>query len=289
MNKDEHRHILQDYIDATQNIFMHGMVILSQGKKLCGHQWEPETRHNQYSISKSFTATAVGIAIDEGRLCLDDLVTEYLQGYLPSQVCGNLKMLTLRHLLSMSMGQKEAYLSGNQRAKLPSEQWDWNRFILDQKFEEEPGQSFLYNNAGLHLAGVIVQNLVGCSLVDYLMPRLFEPLEIYRPTWEVDPTGYTFGSCGLCLSVSEVAKFGQLFLQNGFWQGRQLISQTWVNLATKVHQKKDGQDPHRDGYGQYCFIIPEKQAVVAINAHHRGEEDMIKIFWETVYPHLKGR
>lgn len=180
---------------------------------------------------------------------------------------------------------------------------DWVKFVLEQPFAHMPGERFLYNNAGPYLAGRIVEKLYNQTLVDFLMPRLFEPLDIYLPTWELDPNGHVFGAGGLMLSVSELARFGQLYLQKGEWNGKQLFPKEWADAVSKkkIDTGKEGED--REGYsyqfwmsahasyradgkyGQYSIICPKKNAVIAINAYNTREEDSILDYvWKYLYP-----
>lgn len=121
--------------------------------------------------------------------------------------------MKLRHLITMSMGFENPMLMGAMRPKMVEK--DWVKFVLNAKVVHEPGTVFQYNNAGPYLLGILVQRKTGMSLVDYLMPRLFEPLGIARPECEKDPLGNTFGAGGLQLNVSEFAKLGLLYLQRG--------------------------------------------------------------------------
>lgn len=180
-------------------------------------------------------------------------------------------------------------LMGAMRPKMVEK--DWVKFVLNAKVVHEPGTVFQYNNAGPYLLGILVQRKTGMSLVDYLMPRLFEPLGIARPECEKDPLGNTFGAGGLQLNVSEFAKLGLLYLQKGQWNGRQLIPEQWVAEAGSAQILSDQGDDEigrhygylfwtmpdgafrADGkYGQYCIVLPKKNAVVAINSMQIEDE-----------------
>jgi CubicO group peptidase (beta-lactamase class C family) len=202
----------------------------------------------------------------------------------------------------MSFGHDKAYLMGNTRPFLLEQ--NWVKYVLHQPFAYRPGEKFVYNNAGPYLAGILVQKLAGCDLVEYLMPRLFEPLSIMRPTWETDPQGLTFGAGGLFLCVSDMAKFGQLYLQEGEWNGKQLISREWVKEASKKQVENFGtkdfgngygylfwrgqHDSYRaDGkYGQYSIVLKDKNAVIVVNAECREEHKILDCIWDTIFPLL---
>jgi CubicO group peptidase (beta-lactamase class C family) len=172
---------------------------------------EGECRRNIYSATKSFTAIAVGFAVQEGLIRLDEKLTDAFAGDLPETVCENLEKATVRDLLTMRLGQASGFLMGNDRPFY--EEDDWVKLSLAQPFPHAPGESFVYNNVGPYLAGVLVQRRAGCDLVAYLTPRLFAPLGIKRPTWECDPLGNTFGAGGLFLTLTELHKFGLFCLQ----------------------------------------------------------------------------
>lgn len=300
--------LLDPFIEAVRGITMMGVAVYQNGHKIAGYQWEPEYRTNQYSISKSYTSTAVGLLISEGKMNLDDAVKKYLNAYWPkvgdvsALTMERLERMTIRHLLTMTLGHEKASLMSTE--KLQMTERDWVSYSLRQPLVSEPGASFVYTNAGPYLAAVIVQEITGMSLVDYLMPRLFEPLGSFLPTWERDPSGRDFGSSGLSLSLSEIADFGQLYLQKGQWQGKQLIPASWVEEAQKTQINSNPmvagssdyglcfwKGPHNsyrsDGkYGQYSIVLPEKNAVVAINAFNRGQLDIRACVWQHIYPQL---
>ncbi len=295
--------LLDRFIQNTSDIPMIGALVIQDGQELARHHWESESRINQYSISKTFTSAAVGMAVDEGLLELDVPVKTYLDQYWPAEediderTSLYLEKLTLRHLITMTIGHHEAGLMATRRLGLKNV--DWVTYGLSRPIAYEPGEVFVYNNIGPYLAGVAVQEVTGMSQVDYLMPRLFEPLGILRPTWEVDPMNRQFGSSGLMLSLSEIARFGQLYLQGGVWNGKRLISEMWIKEAT-TNQIVDetrryglgfwlGPDDafRSDGkYGQYIITIPSKKAVIAVNAFNRGEKNIRTIIEEDIYPIL---
>ncbi len=261
----------------AKELRMLNLIVLRDGREVCRRNYDSEMRRNQYSASKSFTSAAVGIAQREGLLSLDEKLTDAFPEDLPETVSGNLERATVRDLLTMGLGQEKGALMGEQRPFLKEK--DWVKYSLSLPFVQEPGAKFVYNNVGPYLAGILVQRRAGCDLVNYLMPRLFAPMGIRRPTWEVDPQGLTFGAGGLFLCVSELALFGQLLLQNGAWNGRQLIPEEYLAEASKK-QIENGAEGYgylfwrgprnsyrADGkYGQYAMVFPDDNAVIAVNA-----------------------
>lgn len=294
--------LLDNFIDNSKHITINNIMVLKGGEKIAEHHWEPIIRQNQYSISKSFTSVAIGLAIDEGLLSLDDRVIDFFPEEIPENPSDMLKRLKVRHLLTISIGHNASHLMGEQR--YAQKDRNWVRYSLNIPIEYEPGTRFVYSNVGPYLAGIIIQKVTKTGLLEYLMPRLFEPLDIWLPTWETDPHGNPFGSSGLMLSVSEIAKFGQLYLQEGQWNGTQLIPREWVHETAKCQIKTGMNSPHieeygylfwrgpnnsyrADGkYGQYSIIMPDKNAVVAINSFNTGKDDILDYVWKWLYPTL---
>ena len=280
-----------------------GVVLYQDGIKRAEKHFDGEHRRNQYSATKSFTALAVGIAEKEGLLSLEEKISDCFPEELPENPSENLLAMTVRDALAMSLGQDRAYLMGEDRVHLKEK--DWLRYVLAGAVPYKPGSRFLYNNAGPYLAGRLVQKRAGCSLVDYLMPRFFECAQIYRPTWEVDPLGYSFGAGGLMLCVSELAQWGLVFLQDGWYRGKQILLPEFVKKAASLQTptsglKKDAcygyglglwlgpNDSFRaDGkYGQFCLVMRDKNAVLAVNAESRNPQEILDEVWEILYPAL---
>lgn len=275
------------------------VIVLKDGKEVCRRDYDGEMRRNQYSASKSFTSAAVGIALREGLLSLHEKLTEVFPDDLPERVNPNLEKATVRDLLTMGLGQAHGFLMGEQRPFL--QEADWVKYSLALPFEYAPDTKFVYNNVGPYLAGILVQRRAGCDLVHYLMPRLFEPLGIRLPTWETDPQGMSFGAGGLFLSVSELAKFGQLLLQKGHWNGKQLIPADYLAEASKK-QIENGEEGYgylfwlgqrgsyrADGkYGQYAIVFPDDNAVIAANAEARDQRLLLDFLMDCQPELLRG-
>ena len=289
---------------AQENLAVRGLRVYRDGALIASYQPQPEERQNQYSCTKSFTSTACAFAIQEGLFTLDDYVLDHFRQDAPETVSENLKQMQLRHLITMSMGFESPMLMGAQRPKMTEK--DWVKYVLRAPVIHKPGTVFQYNNAGPYLLGILIQRKTGMSLVDYLMPRLFEPLGIPRPQDEKDPLGNTFGAGGLQLNVSELAKLGLLYLQKGQWQGRQLIPASWVEEASRsfiISDQGDGEIGtdygylfwimpegmfRADGkYGQYCIVVPKKNAVIAINSMQiEDEKKVLRAAVKTLLPLL---
>ena len=166
--------------------------------------WDEDCRRNIYSASKSFTSCAVGFAVQEGLIDLDERLMDAFKEDIPNNPDENLKKATVKDLLTMTLGQEKGFLMGKQRPRM--EEQNWVKASLAIPFVYEPGTHFVYNNVGPYLAGILVQRRAGCDLLSYLTPRLLKPLGIRKTIWEVDPEGNTFGAGGLFLTVSELHK-----------------------------------------------------------------------------------
>src|SRR6185312_2801990 len=168
-----------------------------------------------------FTATAVGLAIAEGKLSLDDQVIKFFPEETPAEPSANLLAMRVRGLLRMNTGNQSEPLI---RVDDPSKQPDtWVKTFLTHPVPFKPGTHFLYNSPATYMLSAIVQKVTGMTVLDYLKPRLFEPLGINNPRWVASPQGITAGAYGLSLRTEEIARFGQLYLQKGKWRGKQLV------------------------------------------------------------------
>ncbi|MCI9336381.1 MAG: serine hydrolase [Lachnospiraceae bacterium] len=291
---------LQKFIERTERTGILGVKITQNGRDMGKHLWDDECRRNVYSASKSFTSAAVGIAVREGLLSLDEKLTEAFSEDLPKEVNEYLGQAAVRDLLTMCLGQETPQLMGAQRPLY--EQEDWVKMCLAFPFTCPPGTKFVYNNVGPYLAGVLVQRRAGCDLVSYLMPRLFRPLGIWRPTWETDPKGYTFGAGGLFLTLSELHKLGLLYLQEGMWEGKQVVPADWVAESLKAQVSTGFAEDYGYGYlfwggpcgsfradGKYLqlsIILRDKNAVISTVAECRDGKPLMDAIFQELYPQL---
>lgn len=271
-----------------------GIKISQNGELLAHNLWDDECRRNVYSASKSFTSCAVGLAVKEGLLRLDEKLTEAFPHDLPETISDHLAKATVRDLLTMCLGQEEPSLMGPQRPLYPQD--DWVKLSLALPFPYEPGTHFVYNNVGPYLAGILVQRRAGCDLVSYLTPRLFEPLGIKRPTWESDPLGNTFGAGGLFLTLSELHKFGLLYLQKGIWEGRSILPEAWIAESTRPQDDPrygylfwmgEHNSYRADGkYSQLSIVLPEKNAVITTVAECRKPKELLRAVYDNICTQL---
>ena len=293
--------VVLDFVKAADERVntMHSFMLVRHGKVVAEGWWKPEAAdkpHVMHSLSKSFTSTAVGLAVAEGKLSVDDPVLKFFPEDAPAEPSDQLKAMRVRDLLTMTCGHQT-------EAKFTPET-PWVRTFLAQPVPHKPGSHFQYNTPGTHMLSAIVGKVTGQSVLDYLRPRLFEPLGIENPEWPASPQGNTFGGWGLKVRTEDVAKFGQLYLQKGEWNGKQLVPAAWVEQAT-AKQVSNGSDPEKDwdqGYGfqfwrcrhgayrgdgangQYCIVLPAQDAVIAITAETRDMQGELNVVWEKLLP-----
>ena len=256
-------------------------------------------KSEQFSITKSITGTAAGMAIAEGLFGYDDPVLPYFEDQAPPCPSENWKALKVRHLLTMQMGFDVPYLMGYQRRTM--KETDWEEFILTRPMKERPGRYFKYSNAGPYLAGRLIERVSGQTLADYLDGRLFRPLDIAPPVWGKDPEGNIFAASDIRMSTEEVSRFGQLWLDRGVWNGTQLIPKDWVKRVwDTVIMTDEGESDYSilfwrgrneslcavGRHGQYCVMIPEKSIVFAMNSMDMTNENLMEYFWTYLYPYM---
>lgn len=273
---------LTDFIRNTEGLNVQGVLVTVDGREEARYLPEKDEARNIYSGTKSFTSAAVGLAVSEGLFALDDYVADCFREDMPEEPSAYLLEMKLVHLLTMSMGFEEPMLMGAMRPAMKEK--DWVKFVLRQKVVKKPGTSFLYNNAGPYLLGVLIQRRCGMNLVEYLTPRLFGPLGIKVGQCESCPMGYTFGAGGMFLNLDDFGKLGQLYLQEGRWDGKQILPRQWIRDSSMEYIKAFGDEEIGDGYGylfwtmkdgmyradgkyeQYCIVYPDKQAVITVKA-----------------------
>lgn len=278
---------------------MHSFILVRHGKVIAEAWWKPQTpdtSHVMHSLSKSFTSTAIGLAAAEGKLSIDDPVLKFFPEYAPEKPSKNLQSMRIRDLLMMSTGHNTLPVFK------PEE--PWVKTFLNHPVDFKPGTHFAYNSPGSYMLSAIIRKTTGQTTLDYLRPRLFEPLGIENPTWLTCPQGISTGGWGLHLRTEDVARFGQLYLQNGRWGDRQILTPEWVAMAT-ARQTSNGSDPTRDwdqgygfqfwrcrhgafrgdgAFGQFCVVMPEQDAVIAITADTRDMQAELNIIWDKLLP-----
>jgi CubicO group peptidase (beta-lactamase class C family) len=233
---------------ADAKLELHSFMLVRHGHVISECWWAPyrrEALHSLYSLSKSFTSTAIGFAVTEGKLKVTDRVVSFFPDQLPATVSDNLAALTVANLLSMSAGHKTDSIATLVRN---AQQPDWAKTFLSLPIDYTPGSVFLYDTGCTFMLSGILQKVTGQKVVDYLQPRLFDPLQIRQESWETSPLGVNTGGWGLSVTTETLAKFGQFYLQSGQWNGQQLLPRQWASEATsfKIQQlppPNSGSDP----------------------------------------------
>ena len=287
---------------------MNSFMLVRHGRVVAEGWWgpyAPATPHILYSLSKSFTSTAIGLAQAEGKLSIDDPVLKFFPDEAPADPSANLKAMRVRDLLRMVTGnQTEAALFGNVDSSMRSATWVKRFFAHPVPFK--PGTHFLYNSPATYMLSAIVQKATGQTVNDYLTPRLYEPLGIEKPHWVSSPEGINAGAYGLSVRTEDIAKLGQLYLQKGVWKGKQIIPAAWVAEAT-ARQTSNGSAPTSDwdqgygyqfwqsrhgfrgdgAFGQYMLILPQYDAVVAITSGVRDMQAVMNLVWDKLLPAMQ--
>jgi len=279
-----------------QKLRVEGIKVVQKGMDIAGHRWIPECRRNVHSVSKNFASIAVGMAIDEGKLRLSDRVTQFFKQDEPP---GSIQeerwnALTLEHLLTMNMGHTEFSRPASVKE------------ALSYELSAYPGTSFCYDNTCTFLASAMLTIATGCTLKDYLLERLFLPLGISDIQWRASGDGYTVGATDLFLTTSEMALFGSFLLRRGSWEGKQLVSASWIDAATRtqVPTNLKNKPDYNLGYGyqfwtcrhgayrcdgkdgQYLVVLPALDAVVSINSDEKNAEPILWAVWDHILPEI---
>ena len=257
---------------------VHALLIARNGRVVSEGWFAPYRAgvwHVTHSLCKSFTGTAVGLAISEGYFGLEDRVADYFPEYCNLLTGRRTRSITVRHLLTMSSG-----ISFNEMGQ--SLESDWLRGIFESEILFEPGDRFLYNSMNSYLLSALIKRTAGQGLVEFLTPRIFEPLGFGPVGWEKCPRGIEKGGWGMYLDPEDMLKFGQLYLQGGVWQTaqgeRRLIPQEWVEQATRTQisgtegeygwhiwtDSSDGSFLMNGMFGQYVAVFPQYQVVAVM-------------------------
>ena len=278
-------------------------MIVRHGNVIAEGWWKPNSAdqpHVLNSVSKSFTSTAVGLAIQEHKLELKDRVLKFFPEDAPLNPSANLKAMRVRDLLTMSGGHEvePKAVGGGPSVKQ----------FLAQPVPFKPGTHFLYNTMGTYVLSSIVTKATGQTTLEYLRPRLFEPLGIANPRWDSSPEGNSLGGYGLYLRTEDIAKLGQLYLRQGNWNGKQVIGRKWVQEATskQIANDKEGHAQigpdwvqgygfqfwrcrhnafRADGAGgQFIVVMPDQDVVVAITADTGNLQGELNAIWDHLLP-----
>jgi CubicO group peptidase (beta-lactamase class C family) len=299
------------FVEAAEakSLGVHSVMILRHGHVIAEGWWAPygkDDPHMLYSLSKSFTSTAAGIAVAEKKLTLDDSVLAAFPEDAPASPSDNLKGMRLRDLLAMSTGH---HADDVERGFSFGGDDVLTKAFLALPVAHKPGTHFWYNTPATYMASAMVQKATGQKVVDYLKTRLFDPLGITGQTWEESKQGVTLGGYGLKIRTEDIARFGQLYLKKGMWNGQRLLPAEWIAAAT-ARQTSNGSSPTSDwdqgygyqfwrcrhglyrgdgAFGQYCIVMPEQDAVVAITSGTRDMGAIMNLVWDHILAGMKPK
>lgn len=294
-----------------KKIDMYGIKVQQSGEKIAEYYWRNKLRKEVRSCSKSITSLAVGRAIDEGMFKLSDKIANFFPEHLPKKPQPEILDITIRDVLMMTMGYDHFVLSPFIRE---SYKGDWLDLIFKEKVSFKPGTKFVYNNASPYLCGALISKLSGKNYLEWMKENFFNPLEINNPQWFTCPMGRPIALGGLFLTIDELSRFGQVCLDKGIWKGQRLVSEKWINEATSnliavetgvdnINNKPTAdfgagygyffwmnstEGYHMWGrYGQFCIVIPSKNAVITTLAlEEKNEQGLLDCIWTEILPQL---
>ena len=295
-----------DAVEALPGVSPHALVVLRHGHVVARGAWAPyrsDGLGRVYSVSKTFTTTALGLAVADGLVGLDDTVLQHLPELDADVTDPRSRSLTLRHLASMSAGHLDDAL-GPAHALDPEH---LVRGFLRLPPEREPGTHFAYSQPCTYTLAAVVQRVTGQRLTDYLRPRLLDPLGVGAAAWHQHPRGSDVGYSGLHVGADDIARLAQLYLQRGRWGGEQLLPEAWVEEASRPQVgTEQEEDPdwrlgyglqlwrsrhgyRADGaYGQLGLVLPEQDAVVALTSECGSVQPLLDLVWQHLLPALSG-
>ena len=302
-----------DWIGACEREIdaVHGFVLLRHGQVVAEGSWGPYDTLNEphmlFSHSKSFTSTAVGFLVDDGKLDLDERVISILPDKAPANPSENLRQLRVRDLLTMNLGAKRTDAEGDDI------NGDWEKALLANVIDNPPGTCFRYDSGATYLCAAIVERKTGKKLMDFLKERLFDKIGIEKAWSTTSPSGTACGGWGMNMTTRELAKFGQFYLQRGVWNGERVLSSEWISLATSRQTwsgkiavaGEDGSDWHqgygfqfwrcRHGFyradganGQLTIVMPQYDAVMSVHAGLGDMQKELNLVWQYIVPALKA-
>lgn len=269
----------------------HGLIVMRHGK-ICAEGWwspyAPGVRHGLQSHTKTYAATAVGIAYTEGILRLDERIIDIFPQFAPEYPSEYLKKLTVHHVLCMGCGMEQ----------MPRPSLDWIRDFLAIPVKHEPGAAYMYNSTGSTLLGAVVRAKTGLGLHDYLKPRLFDKVGINADNlrWVCMPDGMEIGGGGLYATTEDNLRLMKLYADGGVWNGERILAEDYVRLATSLQNESATEEkvnpPAKDNFvgygyqiwmcrpkgvyradgamGQFTIVVPDRDMIIAITENASG-------------------
>ncbi len=290
------------YTAKENRIAMHSLMILRHGKTAVELYWDPYTadsKNHVYSFSKTFVSAAIGFAAEEGLIDYNDRLCSFFPRYMESGSDERMHSITVENLLTMTSGM----VNVNEITVVPKS--DWVRFFLNSHLSSFPGEKFNYNSLNTYMLAAILRKVSGMGLIEYLTPRLFEPLGITDIYSDKCPMGRDIGGWGIHIRTEDMAKFGQLLLDNGKIGDRQILPMQWLEKAACAHAdttsdtkfpiiddvkngygyqvwiNRDGESYRADGMlGQFALILPKLDTVIVSTAGNMDEYAVLDLIWD---------
>lgn len=244
--------VVKEFLDGLEASGMefHSLMVIRHGQvavEFYNKPFSATAPHAMYSVSKTWTGTAIGFAIDEGLIRLDTKVIDIFPEFLPNKPDANLAQLTIRHLLTMSSGKSINLLEDKSKI-------DWLSQFFKSPWGFEPGAKFLYTNENIYILAAIIKRMTGLTVRQYLTPRVFDPMGIDVPFWESDANSVEAGGWGLYTKTEDLAKLMLCYAHAGKLNGRQIIPAWWAKeaVAAQIDNSENSVKDCRAGYG-YCI------------------------------------
>ena len=298
---------------------IHSLLVVRHGRLVVEeyfNNWKADRLHMLQSVTKSFMSALIGIAIGRGEIkSVDEKILDFFPDMKDIANMDDRKAsIRIQDILTMRTGV-DYHESGPdsphfQLNRLPT---GWDKFYLDRPMAREPGRGFNYDSGGVILLSAILKSRTGKHADVYADETLFKSLGIEKYSWMKNQEKHPHTGGGLVLSTRDMARFGLLYLNNGKWEGEQVVPEEWVRESFKMHhnfgdpggdtvgygylwwiQKPDPQGKGeqyifaaRGAFGQYIFIVPEHDIVVAVNAHTRSgteQRAIIEFLYDYILP-----
>ena len=284
-----------------QRLNLHSLLVIRNGYLVSETYFGPyqqDTQHELYSCTKSFVSTLIGIAVDKAYI---DRTDHRIVDFFSERTFANLDRqkadMTLEDLLTMRSGLD--WQEGDPIYRAMYQSPDWVKFVLDEPMALPPGSRFNYCSGCSHLLSAILQQTTGMNTRDFAEQYLFKPLGITNVNWDTDATGIPIGGWGLQLTPRDMAKLGYLYLQDGQWDGQQIVSAKWVENATQRHTETDSDLGYGyqwwtypslaayaalGRYGQTIFVIPGSDLVIVTTAEMDSHEQIYQLIEQYIVP-----
>lgn len=311
------------FIEAVEkkNLGMDAVAVFQNEKILGLHRFTDTIEHNVFSIAKSYTSTAIGMAVDDGKLSLEDRPSDFFADMMSGDIDPRWKAVTLEDLLTMRSGHGKQYMMSSERKMLRGEtnrfvekrmMEEWLFYAFSLPFDYEAGEQFSYGNLAPYVAGRMLEKAVGMTICDYLYEKMWRPMGIAKPLWKTDSAGHTFAASDLFLDITDMGALGMMYAQGGVYKGRRYLSESWVEAATSkqtdsVPINPGGPAPDemcgygyyfwmstREGIyrcygreGQFIIVIPKCSAVIATQAMHSDVQPILDAVWKYILPQIQ--